>query len=49
MVQQVGLEPTKPEGGRFTVSSNCRYATAAYSGDLDGIRTRDNYLERVAT
>ena len=23
----VGLEPTKPEGERFTVSCNCRYAT----------------------
>jgi hypothetical protein len=26
MVGSVGLEPTNPEGRKFTVSSNCRYA-----------------------
>ena len=27
LVGEVGLEPTKPKGGRFTVSCNCHYAT----------------------
>lgn len=26
---KVGLAPTKPEGGRFTVCCNCYYATSA--------------------
>ena len=29
LVLEVGLEPTKPEGGRFTVSSDCRYTIPA--------------------
>ena len=31
MVGRVGLEPTYPEGGGFTVPCNCRYATDPYN------------------
>jgi hypothetical protein len=44
MVAQLGLEPRKPEGGGFTVRSNCRYATTP-CGELDGTRTRNLFLE----
>ena len=30
LVLEVGLEPTKPKGGRFTVSCDCRYTIPAY-------------------
>ena len=29
MVPEVGLEPTKPKGGRFTVSCDCHYTIPA--------------------
>ncbi len=43
MVLEVGLEPTKPEGGRFTVSSDCHYTIPAYvfHGAASRIRTVD--------
>ena len=30
MVLEVGLEPTEPYGGRFTVSCDCHYTIPAY-------------------
>ena len=30
VVLEVGLEPTKPKGGRFTVSCDCHYTIPAY-------------------
>ena len=41
MVLEVGLEPTKPEGGRFTVSSDCHYTIPACCGAASGTRTQD--------
>lgn len=29
LVLEVGLEPTKPKGGRFTVSCDCHYTIPA--------------------
>ena len=29
LVPEVGLEPTKPDGGRFTVSCDCHYTIPA--------------------
>ena len=40
MVLEVGLEPTKPKGGRFTVSCDCHYTIPAY-GAAFRIRTED--------
>lgn len=40
MVLEVGLEPTKPKGGRFTVSCDCHYTIPAYGAALR-IRTVD--------
>ena len=31
MVPEVGLEPTKPYGGRFTVSCDCHYTIPAWN------------------
>lgn len=53
MVLEVGLEPTKPYGGRFTVSCDCHYtipacqsvynndASLLYLGAASRIRTVD--------
>ena len=40
MVLEVGLEPTKPKGRRFTVSRDCHYTIPAYGAALR-IRTVD--------
>jgi hypothetical protein len=40
LVLEVGLEPTKPKGGRFTVSCDCHYTIPAYGAALR-IRTVD--------
>lgn len=40
LVPEVGLEPTKPYGGRFTVSCDCHYTIPARGAD-SGIRTQD--------
>lgn len=39
MVDEVGLEPTQPEGKGFTAPSNCHYATRRNIGAQGGIRT----------
>ena len=31
LVPEVGLEPTKPDGGRFTVSCDCHYTIPAWN------------------
>lgn len=42
MVLEVGLEPTKPYGGRFTVSCDCHYTIPANENGADsGTRTQD--------
>jgi hypothetical protein len=43
VVLEVGLEPTKPYGGRFTVSCDCHYTIPAYIkyGADSGTRTQD--------
>ncbi len=43
MVLEVGLEPTKPKGGRFTVSCDCHYTIPACTkfGADSGTRTQD--------
>ena len=38
MVPEVGLEPTKPKGGRFTVSCDCHYTIPAWSRFPDSNR-----------
>ena len=43
LVRQAGLEPAKPSGGRFTVSSDCRYTTDAYINNWGKIRTCMSY------
>lgn len=40
LVLEVGLEPTKPKGGRFTVSCDCHYTIPAH-GAASRIRTED--------
>ncbi len=40
MVLEVGLEPTKPKGGRFTVSCDCHYTIPA-RGAASRTRTED--------
>ena len=40
LVLEVGLEPTKPKGGRFTVSCDCHYTIPA-RGAAFRIRTED--------
>ena len=40
LVLEVGLEPTKPKGGRFTVSCDCHYTIPAH-GAASRIRTVD--------
>ena len=40
LVLEVGLEPTKPKGGRFTVSCDCHYTIPAHGAALR-IRTVD--------
>ena len=41
LVLEVGLEPTKPYGGRFTVSCDCHYTIPAYHGADSRTRTED--------
>jgi hypothetical protein len=41
LVLEVGLEPTKPYGGRFTVSCDCHYTIPAYCGADSRTRTED--------
>ena len=44
MVLEVGLEPTKPKGGRFTVSCDCHYTIPAYYVFGAAFRTRTEDL-----
>ena len=41
LVLEVGLEPTKPYGGRFTVSCDCHYTIPALCGAASRARTED--------
>ena len=41
LVLEVGLEPTKPYGGRFTVSCDCHYTIPAWCGAASRARTED--------
>ncbi len=41
LVLEVGLEPTKPYGGRFTVSCDCHYTIPAQFGAASRTRTED--------
>jgi hypothetical protein len=49
MVLEVGLEPTKPEGGRFTVSSDCRYTIPAHMEPPQGFEPRTFTLQKLFT
>ena len=40
LVLEVGLEPTEPKGGRFTVSCDCHYTIPAF-GAAFRTRTED--------
>ena len=45
LVLEVGLEPTEPKGGRFTVSCDCHYTIPAF-GAASRIRTEDLMLTK---